>query len=228
MRGAECSIVEARGRKPMSLGLVGLHQGSEHRFRSRVAATFRMLFREVASRHPSALVLAFCPDLDRACSETGDGGRRGAVLGVRGGLFWQWACGASPVLVTGVTLREPRMDIWQWSQVFAEKIGRVGCAWLRFVFFCGPSRRALCLLAYVSRTRVYAMPKTSAKATKKRKQDASNFKTYIARARTRGACGGAREGAACCTILDRCVRRAGAVGRSGAVVVCRDRVHGAH
>lgn len=132
MRGAECSIVEARGRKPMSLGLVGLHQGSEHRFRSRVAATFRMLFREVASRHPSALVLAFCPDLDRACPETGDGGRRGAVLGVRGGLFWQWACGASPVLVTGVTLREPRMDIWQWSQVFAEKIGRVGCAWLRF------------------------------------------------------------------------------------------------
>lgn len=101
-------------------------------------------------------------------------------------------------------------------------------AWLRFFFFCGPSRRALCLLAYVSRTRVYAMPKTSAKATKKRKQDASNFKTYIARARTRGACGGAREGAACCTILDRCVRRAGAVGRSGAVVVCRDRVHGAH
>lgn len=54
------------------------------------------------------------------------------MLGVRGGLFWQWACGASPVLVTGVTLREPRMDIWQWSQVFAEKIGRVGCAWLRF------------------------------------------------------------------------------------------------
>jgi hypothetical protein len=26
------------------------------------------------------------------------------------------------------------MDIWQWSQVFAEKIGRVGCAWLRFFF----------------------------------------------------------------------------------------------
>jgi histone H2B len=38
------------------------------------------------------------------------------------------------------------------------------------------------------------MPKT-VKATKKRKQDAANFKTYIARARTRGACGGAREGA---------------------------------
>ena len=52
---------------------------------------------------------------------------------------------------------------------------------LAALFFCGPSRRALCLLAYVSRTRVYAMPKTSGKATKKRKQDASNFKTYIAR-----------------------------------------------
>ena len=115
MRGAECSIVEARARKPMSLGLLGLHQGSEHRFRSRVAATFRMLFREVASRHPSALLLAFCPDLDRA-SETGDGGRRGAVLGVRGGLFWQWACGASPVLVTGVTLREPRKEKWQFAE----------------------------------------------------------------------------------------------------------------
>ena len=38
------------------------------------------------------------------------------------------------------------------------------------------------------------MPKT-VKATKKRKQDGANFKTYIARARTRGACGGAREGA---------------------------------
>ena len=54
------------------------------------------------------------------------------MLGVRGGVFWQWACGASPVLVIGVTLREPRLDIWQWSQAFAEKIGRVGCAWLRF------------------------------------------------------------------------------------------------
>jgi len=133
------------------------------------------------------------------------------VLGVRGGVFWQWACGASPVLVIGVTLREPRLDIWQWSQAFAEKIGRVGCAWLRF--FCGPCRRARCLLAYVARRRVCAMPK-SVKGSKKRKQDASNFKTYIARARTRGACGGAREGAACCTILDRGVRRAGAVGRS--------------
>ena len=227
MRGAECSIVEARARKPMSLGLLGLHQGSEHRFRSRVAATFRMLFREVASRHPCALVLAFCPDLDRACPKTGDGGRRGAVLGVRGGLFWQWACGASPVLVTGVTLREPRMDIWQWSQVFAEKIGRVGCAWLRFSSAGLPVAPFASWLTYRG-LGVHAMPKTSAKATKKRKQDASNFKTYIARARTRGACGGAREGAACCTILDRCVRRAGAVGRSGAVVVCRDRVHGAH
>ena len=51
MRGAECSIVEAMARKPMSLGPLGLHQGSEHRFRSpRVAATFRMLFREVSRR----------------------------------------------------------------------------------------------------------------------------------------------------------------------------------
>ena len=135
------------------------------------------------------------------------------MLGVRGGVFWQWACGASPVLVTGVTLREPRLGIWQWSQAFAETIGRVGCAWLRF--FCGPCRRARCLLAYVARRRVCAMPK-SVKGSKKRKQDASNFKTYIARARTRGACGGAREGAA---------RRS---GRSGAVVVSGDRAHGAY
>ena len=32
------------------------------------------------------------------------------MLGVRGGVFWQWACGASPVLVIGVTLREPRFS----------------------------------------------------------------------------------------------------------------------
>ena len=50
VRGAECGIVEARARKPMSWGLLGLHQGSEHRFRSRVAAIFRILFREVRRR----------------------------------------------------------------------------------------------------------------------------------------------------------------------------------
>lgn len=62
------------------------------------------------------------------------------MLGVRGGVFWQWACGASPVLVTGVTLREPRLGIWQWSQAFAETIGRVGCAWLRFFLRAVASR----------------------------------------------------------------------------------------
>jgi len=47
----------------MSLGPLGLHQGSEHRFRSpRVAATFRMLFREVRRR----VLLAF----EHLCSPT--------------------------------------------------------------------------------------------------------------------------------------------------------------
>lgn len=41
--------------------------------------------------------------------KTDDGG---AVFGVRGGVFWRWACGASPLLGTGVTLRAPRLDMW--------------------------------------------------------------------------------------------------------------------
>ena len=227
MRGAECSIVEARARKPMSLGLLGLHQGSEHRFRSRVAATFRMLFREVASRHPSALLLAFCPDLDRACPETGDGGRRGAVLGVRGGLFWQWACGASPVLVTGVTLREPRMDIWQWSQVFAEKTGRVGCAWLR----C--SSAGLAVAPFASWLTYRGLECTRCRRRPQRRPRSGSRTPRTSRRTSRGpgpeglvvGRGRARRAVRYWTAVCGAPERS--VGR-GAVVVCRDRVHGAH
>lgn len=69
------------------------------------------------------------------------------------------------------------------------------------------------------RTSLCEMPKSAKVSSKGKRRNAggANFKTYISRARIPGACGGAREGMACCvrcrTAEGMCVRRAGAVGR---------------